>query len=201
MVTTYASSCPLQYLVASQLCENHRTDPDQEFLLPEATTCVKLISKIAAWQKSRDLDSHQSTNIAVLPFNSSLWSWPSRMCDVLKKICQKLNFQSWICKLNEKHVHFGPLSMPRHGKIIVGNNFLGTWSSSCPPPGVKLTSFKVNNWLQFDAISEKWREAHQEIIVRGAGLGLVASAGHHSRPLHPLPLLLHQDQLQVITFC
>ena len=37
MVTTYASSCPLQYLVASQLCENHRTDPDQEFLLPEAT--------------------------------------------------------------------------------------------------------------------------------------------------------------------
>ena len=41
-VTTYASSCPLQYLVASQLCENHRTDPDQEFLLPEATIFDKL---------------------------------------------------------------------------------------------------------------------------------------------------------------
>ena len=93
-------------------------------------------------------------------------------------------------------MQFGPLIMPGHKTLFVGNYILSTWSSSCPPPGVKLTSFKVNNWLQFVA-SEKWR-AHQEIIVRGAGLGLVAGAGHPSRPLHPFPLL-HQDQLQVIT--
>ena len=150
-------------------------------------------------QKARKVVTEMLTNPLISPFSPSILPSevdPPACVMSWRKVIREISSFSWESK--EKHVivQFGPLIMPGHKTLFVGNYILGTWSSSCPPPGVKLTSFKVNNWLQFVA-SEKWR-AHQEIIVRGAGLGLVAGAGHPSRPLHPFPLL-HQDQLQVIT--
>lgn len=111
------------------------------------------------------------TNPLISPFSPSIL--PSEVdppaCVISWRKDFKINFQIWLWK--KKHVQFEPLSMPEHRKLLVKNYIFGTWSSSCPPPGVKLMSFK-----QLVTICCKWKVTssprdHRQRCWSGPGSG------------------------------
>ena len=160
---------------------------------PGISSTWKRISNV--WRKG----TYQAAYIAILPFNSPIWSWASRMCDVLEE-----KYQTWLHFLITGEacaIWTTQHARPQNSDKILGFEVQYWFNQVEWVRGVLVVLLLAINWRPLNwTISVATNEicwAHQEIIVRSACLSLVAGAGHSGRPLHLLPLL-HQDQLQVI---